>query len=238
MKRTLIGLIAATLWLGAWDFPSSTRQILVVVSKGWNAPSAKLYRLEKRGKAWHRVGSAIAVKVGRNGMGWGRGVYTAAHPSEPRKREGDKRAPAGVFRLPFFFGEGPGRFDYPYRRMSERHRCVDDRRSRNYNRIIDGARAPRDYRSAEKMKFASGLYRYGIFVAHNPHNVPGAGSCIFLHIEKRNGAPTVGCTAMHESDLLRVMHWLDPAKHPLLIQAPRQAIDRLLPDNVQLTKTR
>ena len=231
-------LLTSTFLLWSWSLPRETRQLIVVVSNDWRASSATLYRLEKKGSAWKRVGAAVAVKVGKSGMGWGRGLFTAPKKGEPLKREGDGRAPAGVFRLPFLFGEGKSRFSYPYRRMGDFHRCVDDRRSKYYNRIIDSRKVQKDYRSYERMKFPSGLYRYGIFVDHNPNRVPGAGSCIFLHIRKASGAPTVGCTAMGVKELLQIMRWLDPAKAPLLIQAPRRVIGRLLPDNLQLTLLR
>jgi D-alanyl-D-alanine dipeptidase len=122
--------------------------------------------------------------------------------------------------------------------MGDAHRCVDDRRSRYYNRIVELGKVKKDWRSAERMKFPSGLYRYGIFVAHNPRNVPGAGSCIFLHIKKPSGKPTVGCTAMSRKELVTIMKWLDPARHPVLIQGPRSAMGKLLPDNLQLTQLR
>jgi D-alanyl-D-alanine dipeptidase len=122
--------------------------------------------------------------------------------------------------------------------MSDTHRCVDDRRSRHYNRIVDLRKVSKDWRSAERMKFPSGLYRHGIFVAHNPRNVPGAGSCIFMHIKKANGRPTVGCTAMDRGELLEIMRWLDPGKNPVLVQAPRSVAVKLLPGNFQLTQLR
>jgi D-alanyl-D-alanine dipeptidase len=122
--------------------------------------------------------------------------------------------------------------------MDRFSRCVDDPRSRSYNRIVDSRRVPVDYRSYERMKFPSGLYRYGIFVAHNPGRIPGAGSCIFMHIKRRDGKATVGCTAMSSGEIQRIIRWLDPAKHPLLVQAPREAIRGLLPDKIQLTNLR
>jgi D-alanyl-D-alanine dipeptidase len=122
--------------------------------------------------------------------------------------------------------------------MNDDSRCVDDRRSRYYNRIVERGKVTKDWRSAERMKFPSGLYRYGIFVAHNPRNVPGAGSCIFMHIKKSNGRPTVGCTAMGQKELLEVMRWLDPEKNPVLVQAPRSVVFSLLPGNFQLTQVR
>ena len=64
------------------------------------------------------------------------------------------------------------------------------------------------------------LYKWGVVVDHNAAAIPGAGSCIFLHIWKSSSAPTAGCTAMPESDLVRLLRWLDPARHPILIQLP------------------
>jgi L,D-peptidoglycan transpeptidase YkuD (ErfK/YbiS/YcfS/YnhG family) len=234
---TLLGILWMSSTLQAGKLPSDTRQLLVVVSPDWRADHGTLTRWEKRGESWKRVGAVIPVKLGKNGMAWGRGLY-AAPPGAAHKREGDGRSPAGIFELPFLLGEGASEFRYPYRRMDRFSRCVDDPRSRSYNQIVDSRRVPQDYRSYERMKFPSGLYRYGIFVAHNPKRIPGAGSCIFMHIKRRDGRPTVGCTAMSSEALRSVMHWLDPRKHPLLIQAPREAIRRLLPDNFQLTNLR
>ena len=237
--RWLWGLgLSVTLSLAGGVVPPRTTQLLLVLSPGWKSDHGRLYRLERRGDCWKQVGRSVAVKLGKNGLGWGRGLHGFRLGDGPVKREGDGRSPAGVFALPFLFGEGADRFRYPYRRMNDRSRCVDDRRSRHYNRIVEKGRVFGDWRSAERMKFPSGLYRYGIFVAHNPRNIPGAGSCIFLHIKKPGGKPTVGCTAMSREELVEIMRWLDPRRHPLLIQAPRQVVGRLLPANLQLTQLR
>ncbi len=223
--------VAATL-------PEGTSQLLIVTSDSWRSNHGVLSRWEKRGESWRQVGESVPVVLGRNGMAWGRGIDGKIAGRGPIKREGDKRSPAGIFELPFLFGEGVADFRYPYRRMTRFSLCVDDPRSRSYNRIVDRRKVSADYHSAERMKFPSGLYRYGIFVAHNPKRIPGAGSCIFLHIRKPGGAPTVGCTAMRQKELVQVMRWLDPRRHPLLIQAPREAIAPLLPGKLPLTKLR
>ena len=49
-------------------------------------------------------GEAIPAVVGRNGLAWGRGVRTDLPAGEPQKREGDGRAPAGIFKLGPAFG--------------------------------------------------------------------------------------------------------------------------------------
>jgi len=224
---------AATLFLflviagwGGYD----TRQYVVVSSRDWNSPDAVLVRYELTGARWRKIGSPIRVKIGKNGMGWGAGLHDRSHlPKGPVKREGDGRAPAGIFSLTFVFGEKRVESRMPFRIMTRHHRCVDDSRSKYYNRIIDSSKSEKDYRSFERMKLKSNLYKYGIYVAHNAGQKPMAGSCIFMHIKKPDGKPTVGCTAMSEREIVELIRWLDPSKHPLLVQAPEGVIDRLLP---------
>jgi len=238
MIRGIMLLLGILLTLSAENPYAKSRQLLVVGTEGWHASHGRLQRYEKRGGSWKPVGKPIRVVVGKNGLGWGRGLHGFAPYPGPKKREGDGRAPAGIFALPFLFGEGADRFRYPYRQMTRYHHCVDDSRSRYYNRIVDSRKVKKDYRSFERMKFPSGLYRYGVFVAHNPRRIPRGGSCIFLHIRKPSGAPTVGCTAMSQKELLEIMRWLDPEARPLLVQAPEGIISRLLPDNLRLTEHR
>jgi D-alanyl-D-alanine dipeptidase len=71
------------------------------------------------------------------------------------------------------------------------------------------------------MRRADDLYKWGIFVAHNSAAIPGAGSCIFIHVWRNPSAATVGCTAMPEENLVQLLRWLDPASDPVLIQMPR-----------------
>jgi D-alanyl-D-alanine dipeptidase len=218
------------LWLSASilaKVPASSTQLLVVTTSSWSASSGRLQRYEKRSGKWQKIGSVIAVKVGKNGLAWGRGLHHIPKGATRIKREGDGRAPAGIFRLSYAFGEKPLRLRYPYQQMSRAHHCVDDSHSRYYNRVINSRKVTKDYKSFEHMKFPSGLYSYGLFVDHNPERIPMAGSCIFMHIKKPSGKPTVGCTAMSKSEIISVLKWLDPQKKPLLVQAPKNMMERL-----------
>jgi len=220
----LLVVLSVSLWA---EIPSESRQLLVVTTGSWKADHGMLQRYERAHKGWREVGRPVAVKVGKNGLAWGRGLHRIPKGSRRIKHEGDGRAPAGIFRLPYAFGERAISIRYPYHRMTSAHRCVDDSNSRYYNQIIDSRNAVQDYRSFERMKFASGLYSYGLFVAHNPRRLPKAGSCIFLHIKKPDGRPTVGCTAMAKEEIVTILKWLDPEKHPLLLQAPKGVVERL-----------
>ena len=49
-----------------------------------------------------------------------------------------------------------------------------------------------------------------------------------LHIWHSNSQGTAGCTAMSQSELERLLIWLDPARKPLLVQLPKPAYERLI----------
>jgi D-alanyl-D-alanine dipeptidase len=55
--------------------------------------------------------------------------------------------------------------------------------------------------------------------------IPGAGSCIFIHIKK---VPTAGCTVMSEAEMKEIIRWLDEKKYPLLVQGPQKVADQLM----------
>jgi D-alanyl-D-alanine dipeptidase len=147
------------------------------------------------------------------------------------KREGDKRAPAGVFRLLEVYGfasrEEADIVSFPYRHLTAGVEGIDDPSSRYYNRLVDGASVHRDWKSSEQMRRSGEVYRWGVVVGHNWNQIPGAGSCIFLHIWERPGEPTSGCTAMPADELLKVIRWLDQTKRPLLVQLPEPEYRRV-----------
>ena len=207
----------------------NTKQLIVVKTANWSTPNATLQRFEKRSDRWRQVGKTMQVITGKNGLGWGIGLHSTPKGAKYIKREGDGKAPAGIFRLKNGFGYQPYAIKFPYSVYRSTDHCVDDSNSKWYNRIVDSTKVKVDYHSHENMRFAKNYYKYGIVVDHNPHQKPKAGSCIFMHIKKPNKIPTVGCTAMSQKEIKEILKWLDPAKHPLLIQAPASEIRRLLP---------
>jgi D-alanyl-D-alanine dipeptidase len=207
-----------------------SRQCIVVVAENWNSPTGALRAFERTSATaeWKIRGGEIPVVLGKKGLGWGRGLVKAEPASMPRKIEGDNKVPAGVFRLGPVFGYAPasaaGWIKMDYLPLTKNIEGVDDPSSRHYNRLVDRSKvASVDWRSSEKMRRDDDLYKWGVFVEHNPAAIPGAGSCIFLHIWKNSSTATVGCTAMPEKDLVHLIRWLDPAAHPILVQMPRES---------------
>jgi D-alanyl-D-alanine dipeptidase len=212
-----------------------SRQMIVVTTNGWEAVPGVLRRFERKGNgagAWSQVGAEARVVVGRNGLGWGAGLVDAgAAAAGPRKKEGDGKAPAGVFALGSAFGFAPERaawLRFPYIPLTPSVECVDDTASRRYNLILDRlAAGDVGWNSSERMRSVEG-YRWGLVVRHNAApTVAGRGSCIFLHIWAGPERGTAGCTAMEEESLTELLRWLDPKKSPLLVQLPEGEYARL-----------
>ncbi len=219
--RTLLLLLALTPLAWGSPVPPGTTQLILVRTSGWNAAAGELLRYERKSSGpWRRQGEAVPVQTGRNGLGWGRGLHPEGPPSDPRKAEGDGRAPAGVFRISTMFGsESAPTAAFPFLPVTSTMVGVDDPRSRHYNEIVDKARVTPDWVSAERMLIPD--YRLGLVVDHNrPQPVPGAGSCIFMHLWETPDTATSGCTVTDYASLLTVCQWLRSEAHPVLVQLP------------------
>ncbi len=211
------------------------RQMIVSTTADWDAVDATLQRYERAapGQPWQAVGEPIPAAVGRTGLAWGIGIHPDPPIQGPAKREGDGKAPAGIYRLSSAFGYAPaaevGWIRMPYVQSTPSIECVDDSRSRYYNRRVDrDTVAWPDWSSHEEMRRHDVLYEWGVWVDHNSDRPrPMGGSCIFLHVWADPGVATSGCTAMAESDLREVLAWLDPRARPVLVQLPASAYDGL-----------
>ena len=211
-----------------WKIPqlSTARQLVCSITAAYDSSSAMVQLFERNSfhSAWRVVSGPIPAVTGRAGLGWGIGLHGDAPTGAPIKCEGDGRAPAGIFVFKEAFGSlsqaALGHLKLPYRQMTQFHYGVDDPSSHFYNEIVDIREVTRDWTSAEKMLRDDGLYRLGIVVGQNVDDLPGRGSCIFLHIWRGPEKPTVGCTAFAYEWMLYLECWLDPEKQPLLIQVP------------------
>ncbi len=211
-------------------------QLVFVVTSDWNSTTGLMYLFNRTDDGWLQYNVPWKVVVGDSGLAWGIGLHKIP-PGERMKVEGDHRSPAGIFELGDFFGYDsvpPPGLRFPYQQATKVLRCVDDTGSVFYNSLVSENEVRRDslgrlpWKSSEVMKLDSGYYKYGIVVKHNPHSIPGKGSCIFLHIIGSDSSATSGCTAMGEENLLFLMQWLDPDEHPMLVQLPASAFREYL----------
>ncbi len=250
LKTLLVG--TATILLtpaGGYASPllSQSRQALVVKAETWDSTQATLQRYAKttgqgrlgglKGKSvWKPVGEPVAVVLGKGGLGWGAGLHNAVsdtlvppESTEPIKQEGDGKSPAGIFKLGAAYGYAArplSRMKWPYQASTEDLRCVDDAKSSSYNQIVP--EKSKTWDSAEVMRRSDVLYTWVLDVEHNKQpTTPGKGSCIFLHVWRGETSPTVGCTAMAQKNLEKILSWLDPKAQPLLIQLPKTTYQTL-----------
>ena len=215
---------------------SVSRQLLVVVAEHWESSDGRLQCFARDGVdgEWLPVGNPVAVSLGRVGLAWGLGLHPPLSGVGAEKREGDGRAPAGMFAISALFGVAGAASDLartaklPYLPASADLKCVDDPASAHYNRIVDQSTvAQPDWASCEDMLRSDQRYAVGVVVAHNAAPlVAGCGSCIFLHVWEAPGMPTAGCTAMSLADMTEIAGWLDGAAVPVLVQLPQVEYER------------
>jgi D-alanyl-D-alanine dipeptidase len=209
------------------SIPNDTKQLLLVTTDDWQTKYAKLQRLKRVGSKWQKVGEDIDIILGRNGMGWGIGLHQTPPNAPFIKKEGDGKAPAGLFSLHHAFGYEDLALNFPYQKYDTKaYKCVDDSKSKFYNTIIDSTKTVKDYDSFEYMKLDNDVYKYGIMVNHNPKQEAQKGSCIFIHLKDGTQKGTSGCTSMNESEIVDILKWLDFGAKPLILQLPKNELWR------------
>lgn len=211
-------------------FRARTRQLVIVAAENEDGIHAKVSLFERASRGWRPVVKDLRAVIGKKGLALGEGLaFELPASGLPKKHEGDLKSPAGVFEIGDAYGyapKSPG-FKLPYTQLTEAFEGVDDPASRFYNRIVDTsrlARAERDWHSHETMRLKDDEYKWLAVIRHNDANMPGGGSLIFLHVWRDAEHGTAGCTAMAEPNLLKVLRWIDPAKHPLIVQVPASSV--------------
>ena len=203
------------------------KQLIVVITNDFSAVKGELFAFDDERED---PSFSFPVVVGKKGMGWGRGLHSYWHLPGEHKKEGDAKAPAGLFSLSSLFGKAvPKQTLMPFLAVEEAHICVDDVASYFYNVIVDEREVVKDWKSAEEMKRSDGLYDLGVVIDHNSDPVtPGMGSCIFMHRWRDPGKGTAGCTAMSPENLERLTLWLDVECDPHLVQIPKEGYSSFL----------
>ncbi|MGV8922552.1 MAG: L,D-transpeptidase family protein [Thermomonas sp.] len=209
-------------------------QMVLVTTADWDSTNGELRRYERDGNGWKQVGAANSIVVGRTGVAWGIGL-NAKHGDGPVKREGDGKAPAGVFSIgPAFGYADSARTGLDYKAMGGNDWCIDVPDSAYYNQIIDRSlvKAPGLDQSTEPMRrdiHADGdqRYREGFVIEHNAENARNAGSCIFAHLWSAPDSTTAGCTAMAPASMDTLLAWLDEKRKPVFVQLPHTQYTQL-----------
>jgi len=226
--------------------PENVRQLVVGTTDSWSSTRIELRRFERTNarEDWRQVGGVIHANAGKNGLAVGLGLASARKlrvaKDVPRKLEGDGKSPAGIFLIGRAYGYEDDAQPMPeglnYRPLTESWKCVDDAKSAHYNRVIDASTVTPDWTSAEDMRRQDWLYKRVIEIAHNDGTgpeaengrpTPGAGSCIFFHVQRGPEQPTSGCTSMPLEDIEEMIRWFDSSANPAYILLPADDYNRL-----------
>jgi len=166
--------------------------------------------------------------VGKKGLAWGFSFLAYKREGEPEKVEGDKRTPAGFFKLGPSFGFAKvKRDDYIAVEPGETV-CVEDPASPHYNTITRRSQlAPGT--KADNMRDTS-LFRNGLFVDYPSDRQSKRGSCIFIHVWKTPATKTSGCLALPEPRVKAVQEFSAPgAVLGILPETARERFSGCLP---------
>jgi L,D-peptidoglycan transpeptidase YkuD (ErfK/YbiS/YcfS/YnhG family) len=198
------------------SIPPSAKQ-LVVVSSVTTDPSNYLATLRVYQRAngharWRRVLGPWPSETGSGHLLRG-----------AQRREGDHATPIGVYGFgATIYGNkpDPGGLHYPYHRLVCGDWWDEDPYSPRYNRFVHFPcrSTPPFASSSEALWTEETAYPYLAVIDYNVHPTisgplaPGSG--IFLHAWIYG--PTEGCVALPVAELLHVLRWLDPARHPVI----------------------
>lgn len=230
--------LAVALWFSAagalaFELPADCRQCVVGIAPDWNSSRVVVRIFEKNSRGWMPTGGPWSGRLGKNGLAWGLGLHPVP-AGGAAKREGDFRAPAGVFRLGGAYGyaaEIERNPSLPYHQITTRDLWVEDPASPDYNRHVRlGAEPASAWEKKQQMKQGEHAHSLKLFIAHNPApgSVPGAGSSIFFHIWRAGGTkPSAGCTTLSEQGLCQLVAAIDPAKNPVYVLLPEAEYKRV-----------
>jgi D-alanyl-D-alanine dipeptidase len=200
-KRTALIFAATTILVSPGhaetcpDLIAQASRLVLVTTRSMDTQLAtmQLFTRHSANKPWKRISAAEPAVVGKAGLGWG---YSFVDLKErPEKVEGDKRTPAGFFRIGASFGFAPSRRPGYLELKAGETVCVEDPSSPFYNTITKrseiGSVEADDVRS-------SPLYRSGLFVDYPSDRATRRGSCILIHIWSAPDTGTAGCIGLAE----------------------------------------
>jgi L,D-peptidoglycan transpeptidase YkuD (ErfK/YbiS/YcfS/YnhG family) len=181
------------------EVPHGSREAVIVVSPSAKSTYNTVTMWQRRGTSWHEVGKTMPGRDGLNG--W------SSH-----RRRGDMKSPIGVFGLTAAGGALPN----PGTREPYEHDPVDF-----------------DVVGTFLGHSISGIYDYVVPIDFNrePGTPPtdpaepdgtAEGGGIWLHVG--NGTATAGCVTVTRGDMVRILQFLNPQQHPVIVMGPGEPV--------------
>lgn len=186
----------------------NARQVIIVRSPSASPGSASLEAQEFDGTSWKTIVGPINAKIGKNGF-------------SPAARDGDGTTPQGVFTIGKAFGRAKSvsGVRIGYDKIDANSWWVSDPDSPDYNTWAIGPSQGR-WRDAYGQhlldKKFDKAYKLAVIIDANPFPVNHErASATFLHVA--DGEPTVGGVGINETDLTKIVRWLDPKLFPRIV---------------------
>lgn len=185
-------------------------RLVLVTMPDMSSSKARLQLFERNSTLapWHPVSAEEPVMVGEMGLAWGFTFLPFKRGGEPEKVEGDKRTPAGFFKIGPSFGFARAKRANYIAIEPGQTVCVEDPASPFYNTITRRSQlAPQT--KADNMSDTS-LFRNGLFVEYPSDRRTRRGSCIFIPTWKTPDTKTSGCIALPEPRVKALQRFARP----------------------------
>jgi L,D-peptidoglycan transpeptidase YkuD (ErfK/YbiS/YcfS/YnhG family) len=165
----------------------------------------KVMGLEKSKGKWKLAIAPVQASIGRNGFA-----------QENEKIEGDGKTPKGLYALGQLYSyEKDVDTKIHFQQVDSLDKWIDDSSSNDYNKYVRGETLAKSF---EHLKLNSIDYKYCMVIEYNTNPVvKGKGSAIFFHVANENYAPTAGCVAIAEKDMLQFLKWFNPRKKKAML---------------------
>ena len=191
------------------------QQVIVVDAPSAASTTATLFTFENDGSGWYQVFAPMPAVDGVNG--WTPG---------PERREGDGTTPEGMYAIgSTMYGTepDPGTL-FPYHQLVCGDWWDEDSTSAEYNTFqhVACGSTPSFAGDSEALWTEGNAYPSMAVIDFNTPSTGPIGSGIFLHANI--GAPTQGCVSLPYGDLIQVLTWLNPARHPVVVMGPDSVV--------------
>jgi L,D-peptidoglycan transpeptidase YkuD (ErfK/YbiS/YcfS/YnhG family) len=191
--------------------PVSTTQVIIAHAPSTSTTYATLETFTKSHGVWTRAFDPMDARIGSKG-------FSDHHV------EGIATTPIGVYGFGgtmYGINANPG-VKFGYHRLVTDDWWNENSDSPAYNTFQHSTANPGG--ASEALWEQTVAYQYFAFIAYNVPAVAGRGSGIFLHVG--TGRATAGCVSLAKSNLIKVLTWLDPAKHPRIVLSPDADLHR------------
>lgn len=184
---------------------AKVKQLVVTYKLDGKDKGYKVMGLEKSKGKWKLAIAPVKASTGRNGFA-----------QENEKKEGDGKTPNGLYALGQLYSyEKDVDTKIHFQQVDSLDKWIDDSSSNDYNKYVRGETSAKSF---EHLKLNSIDYKYCMVIEYNTNPVvKGKGSAIFFHVANEKYAPTAGCVAIAENDMLQFLKWFKPRKKKAIL---------------------